>query len=186
MNIFIGCVSYDKIDSRYFIDCNEFLQRILNGNNLVYGASSTGLMGLSYDVAKRNNSKVIGICPEAYKSDLESLSCDEELITNTVEERTEKVFEKSDALVFLPGGVGTLYELLAAIECKRAKEFDKPIVVYNSLGYYDRLIGLFVAMNNERFIDEKTINNIYITDNADDTLSYIENYKKNKCKVKVK
>lgn len=186
MNIFIGCVSYDKIKDKYFYDCREYLEKILKDNTLVYGAASTGLMGLSYNVAKESDSKVIGICPQAYMNDLKLLSCDEELITNTVPERTTAVFDSSDALLFLPGGVGTLYELFTAIECKRAGEFDKPIILYNSLGFYDKLINTLFAMHEENFIDFRTLKEIHVSESAEDTLRYIDNYSKNKVKTKVK
>ena len=116
MKLFIGCSSSNDIPKDYLFYCLNYLNVLLEDNDIVFGACNSGLMGLSYNIAKKNDNKVTGICPVSYKDDLLSLDCDEERLTDSISDRTDKVIECADALVFLPGGIGTIYELFNAIE----------------------------------------------------------------------
>ena len=164
MKIFIGCSSSDEINEKYILD-------------LVFGASNGGLMGLSYNLALKNGNSVLGICPEAYKNDLKSLKCTEEIITNSISDRTVALINESDAIVFLPGGIGTIYELFTVIECKRSGEFDKPVVIYNACGYFDKLFDFLDFLYDEKFTNLKVKDCYYVSNNAEDTLNYIKEYK---------
>ena len=186
MKLFIGCSSSDKIDKKYLDDCNGYLSLLLKDNDIVFGACSSGIMGLSYEIAKRNNNKVTGICPEVYKDDLLELECNCERLTKTISDRTDEMIRESDALIFLPGGIGTIYELFTAIESKRNKEFDKPIIIYNSNNYFDKLLLFLDYLYNQNFTDISVSGNYHISDSAEDTLNYIHNYYNHKKLVKNK
>ena len=67
MKLFIGCSSSNDIPTEYFEDCKIFLEELMKENDLVFGACTTGLMGLAYNTALNNNREVTGICPEVYK-----------------------------------------------------------------------------------------------------------------------
>ena len=139
MNIFIGCSSSEYISDKYLIDCKVFLEELfIRDYNLIFGVSSKSLMGLSHDIAIKNGRSVKGICPLIYMNQLDELKCTDKEVTNTVGERIKKIIDESDVLLFLPGGIGTLYELFTAIEWKRSGEFDKPIVIYNPYSHYKR------------------------------------------------
>ena len=86
------------------------------------------------------------------------------------------MIKNSDALVFLPGGLGTIYELFTAIETKRSHEHDKPIILYNSCNYFDRLISLLEKMYDENFTAQKSASLYYIAETAEETLDYINYY----------
>lgn len=178
MKIFVGCSSSRDIDNKYLIDCKELLNELMKDNDLVFGACPYGLMGLSHDITKSLNGKVIGITPIAYKSDLDLLDCDLELLTKSVSERTDKLIELSDAIVFLPGGIGTIYELFSVIESKRCNEFDKAVVIYNVNGYFDKLFEFMDKIYNEKFSKEKDKDNYFISTSINDIINYINNYKK--------
>ena len=122
MNIFIGCSSRNEIPEKYINDSEELLIELFKNNDLVFGADNTGLMGLSHDIASQNNRNIIGICPEKYKHDFKNLNCSEEIITKNVNDRNTEIVKNSDLLLFLPGGIGTLCEMLTAIETKRNHE----------------------------------------------------------------
>lgn len=184
MKLFIGCSSSDNIPNEYLLDCREYLNELLTSNDVVFGACSTGLMGMSYNIAKTNGNKVTGICPEAYKDDLLGLDCDEEELTTSISDRTDKVIENSDGLVFLPGGIGTIYELFTAIESKRNHEFDKPIILYNSHQYFDKLLEFMEVMYQQGFTGEKVKQCYHISNSASDTLDYLRKYNNGKKLVK--
>ena len=143
MKIFIGCSSNPNIPQSFFEDCEKFLKQILLNNDIVFGVCSDGLMGTVYRVAKQNGNKIIGICPKIYKDNFISITCDEKILTDSIFERIDRIIDESDAIVFLPGGIGTLHELFSFIELKRNNQFDKPIIIYNYNHFFDELILFF-------------------------------------------
>lgn len=178
MKLFIGCSSSNNIPQEYFEDCKVLLEELMKENDLVFGACNSGLMGLAYNTTLKANGSITGICPEAYKDDFKTLKCNIEITTKSVSERTDSVISSSDALVFLPGGIGTIYELFTAIESKRCHEFDKPIVVYNSNGYFDKLLEFMDKVYSEKFSGFKDKRNYLVTDSISSILYYLNNYKK--------
>jgi len=178
MKLFIGCSSSNDIPTEYFDDCQVLLEELMKENDLVFGACNSGLMGLAYNTTLKANGNITGICPEAYKDDFKTLKCDTEITTKSVSKRTDSVISSSDALVFLPGGIGTIYELFTAIESKRCHEFDKPIVVYNSNGYFDKLLEFMDKVYSEKFSGFKDKRNYLVTDSISSILYYLNNYKR--------
>ena len=178
MKIFIGCSSKDNIPKKYIDDCNNYLEKLLKDNDLVFGAYHYGLMATCYDITKKNNHKVIAVCPKVYAHDLNEMECDQEILTDNISDRTREAILNSDALVFLPGGIGTIYELFAVLELKRCHEFDKPVVFYNSCGYFDEVLALFEKMTKENFILEEANRLFYVAKDYEDTMKYISNYNK--------
>ena len=178
MKLFIGCSSSNDIPTEYFNDCKVLLEELMKENDLVFGACNSGLMGLAYNTTLKANGNITGICPEAYKDDFKTLKCDTEITTKSVSERTDTVISSSDALIFLPGGIGTIYELFTAIESKRCHEFNKPIVIYNSNGYFDKLLEFMDKVYSEKFSGFKDNRNYFLTDSISSILYYINNYKK--------
>ena len=156
MKIFIGCSSSEHIPNEYLEDAKMILNEIFRKDNtLVFGANNTGMMGIAHDCALQYHREIIGICPKIYQDDFQKLQCDKELIAETVSKRTEMAIEEADVLLFLPGGIGTVYELLTAMESKRSHEHDKPILVYNSHHYFDLLLATFEKMYQESFTGGK-------------------------------
>ena len=177
MNIFIGCSASNYIAEEYFTDAKELLTELMKDNNLVFGACNSGLMGLSYDITKSANNKVIGVCPALYTNDFNDLKCDEEIVTDSVSSRTEKVIEISDILLFLPGGIGTVYELFTSIESKRCHEHDRPIIIYNCNGFYDKILEFIDKLFSGNFARPKDRNAYYVANTSIDVLNFITNYK---------
>ena len=109
MNLLIGCSSREDIPDKYFKSCAEYLEELFKeNNNLVFGAYNAGLMRVSYEKAVKHNREVIGINPKIFESAFLDLNCNKEIVTNTINERTSKLIEEADALIFMPGGVGTI------------------------------------------------------------------------------
>ena len=186
MNIFIGCSSSEYIPDKYLIDSKVFLEELfIRDNNLIFGVCSKGLMGLSHDIAIKNSRDVKGICPLIYMEQLNDVNCTSEEVTNTVGERIKNIIDESDVLLFLPGGVGTMYELFTAIEWKRSYEFDKPIIIYNPFGHFDKLFQFLDMIYDNGFSPPWIADCYYVCDNVNDALEYIDNYYKDK-KKKVK
>lgn len=179
MKIFIGCSSSDEIDRNYLIESEKYLEKIFaEDNDLVFGACNKGIMGSAYKAAIKNKRQVISLCTKAYQDDLNMLNSNESLITNSIMERTEKLLNICDAIVFLPGGVGTMCELFSAIDGKRTKEFDKPIIIYNINNYFDDAINMLNKIYKEKFSDESIRDCYHISTSYEDTIDYLNNYEK--------
>ena len=151
MKIFVGCSASKDIPDFYFKKIEKLLNKILKENDLVFGGCDSGLMGIAYNIAKKNKRKVIGICPDIYKHDFKSLECDLELVTKNIAERTNELILQADIVLILPGGIGSINELFTAIECKRCHEFNKKIIIYNLNGYYDKLLEFLDKIYEEKF-----------------------------------
>lgn len=171
MKIFIGCSSREDIPDKYFNDCNNLIEELFKlDNDLVFGAYNKGLMALSYDKAKKYNRKVIGITPKIFASALEEIDCDLEFVTDTISRRTDGLIKESDVLLFLPGGIGTIYELFTAIESKRSGEFNKPIIIYNSNDFFDKLLEFLEKLYDESFTDIKVKDCYIVTSNIEEVI----------------
>ena len=180
MKIFIGCSSREEIPNKYYKDCNSLIEELFkHENDLVFGAYHKGFMASCHDIAKKNNRKVIGITPKIFVDALKELDCDVEIITDTISRRTDGLIEECDALLFLPGGIGTIYELFTAIESKRNGEFDKPIIIYNSNNFFDKLLEFLEKLYDENFTDIKVKDCYLVMNSADDVVKYLTNIKKN-------
>lgn len=174
MKIGVCCSSSDNIDKVYLESSEKLLEQVFQEkNDLVFGAMNQGIMGIAYRLAKKYNRKVTGIAPEIYQDDFKNLDCDTEIVTHDVSERTKALVDHSDMLLFLPGGVGTLYELMSAIEMKRSGEFDKPIILYNETGCFTEMIFTLYKTYQRNFTSEKVKSNYQVVSDARSILSLL-------------
>ncbi|GLQ81787.1 cytokinin riboside 5'-monophosphate phosphoribohydrolase [Mesorhizobium huakuii] len=126
------------------------------GLRLVYGGGTKGIMGAVAEGALKAGGKVTGIIPrflinrEATETALDRL--DELLITDNMHERKHKMFEKSDAFVALPGGIGTVEEIVEIMTWAQLGHHRKPIVFGNINGFWDPMTALLDHMTAEGFI----------------------------------
>ena len=154
MRICIYCASSAKIDEIYF-EATERLAKILvnSGVQVIYGGGGHGLMGKLADTVLAHGGQIKGIMPQ-FMNEVEwaHKSVTDFEFTKTMHERKAKFLENIDALIALPGGTGTLEELLEAITLKRLGQFTKPIIILNTNGYYDPLILMLERCVEEKFL----------------------------------
>ena len=126
------------------------------GLRLVYGGGTKGIMGAVADGALRAGGKVTGIIPrflmskEATESALGRL--DELVVTEDMHQRKHTMFEKSDAFVALPGGIGTAEEVIEVMTWAQLGHHRKPIVFGNVGGFWDPMLALLDHMRAEGFV----------------------------------
>ncbi|MGA3048146.1 MAG: TIGR00730 family Rossman fold protein [Terracidiphilus sp.] len=112
------------------------------GLGLVYGGASAGLMGAVADAALAGGAKVIGVLPDVLSgkeiahSGLTSLE-----LVSTMHERKARMAELADAFLVLPGGYGTLEELLEVVTWAQLRLHEKPVILINTVGYWDGLLA---------------------------------------------
>lgn len=126
------------------------------GFTIVYGGSALGSMGALAEGAQAAGGKVIGVLPR-FMQEMEwgQAGLAELHLVDTMRERKERMLEGSSGVVALPGGCGTLEELLEALTLKRLGLFCHPIVLVNTRRFFDPLVRLLSAAIRERFMDER-------------------------------
>ncbi|TPQ40593.1 TIGR00730 family Rossman fold protein [Bradyrhizobium guangdongense] len=124
-----------------------------NGVRLVYGGGAVGLMGAVADAVLDNGGLVTGIIPDFLRKREHALSRVQEMIvTPDMHERKRLMFERSDAFVALPGGVGTLEELVEQLTWKQLGRHAKPVLLANIDGFWEPLFSLLSHMRQTQFI----------------------------------
>jgi uncharacterized protein (TIGR00730 family) len=123
------------------------------GTEVVYGGGGIGLMGILADKIIENNGTITGVIPSFMKDQgWGHTDVNEMIITDDMAERKKQMFAMADAVVALPGGVGTLEELTEAITLKQLGLFRGPIIILNTLDFYKSLIDFFEHMVSENFL----------------------------------
>jgi uncharacterized protein (TIGR00730 family) len=134
----VYCGSASQVDPRYREAAVE-LGRVLAERRiaLVYGGGRVGLMGLMADACLQGGGQVIGIIPEFLRSrEVGHGAVTELIVVDSMHERKQIMFERSDGFVILPGGLGTLDETFEVLTWKQLRLHDKPIVVADIAGYW--------------------------------------------------
>ncbi|MBP0617063.1 TIGR00730 family Rossman fold protein [Jiella mangrovi] len=142
------------------------------GIELVYGGGTKGIMGAVSDAVIEAGGKVTGIIPkflidmEATERELKRL--DELIVTEDMHERKHIMFQRSDAFVALPGGIGTLEELVEIMTWSQLGRHEKPVVIANIDGFWDPLARLFDHMGDEGFLHSADKVKPLVIDKAED------------------
>lgn len=175
MKITVYCASSAKVDQKYF-DATETLAKefVKHNIDIVYGGGSSGLMGKLAETILEHGGKVKGIMPR-FMVDVEwaNKNVTEFELTETMHERKEKLLAGSDGLVALPGGSGTLEELLEAITFKRLGLYVKPIIILNLDDYYEPLKLMLEKCVSEKFMGENHLQMWSFVDNPEDVINAI-------------
>jgi uncharacterized protein (TIGR00730 family) len=138
-----------------FIEAASALGKALaqNGIRLVFGGGSVGMMGAVASAVLDNGGSVTGIIPDFLTTREHALSrVQETIITPDMHERKRLMFERSDAFVALPGGIGTLEELVEQLTWKQLGRHAKPVLLANIDGFWEPLLSLLAHMRATQFI----------------------------------
>jgi uncharacterized protein (TIGR00730 family) len=171
-NICVYCGSGPGNDPRFVKDATV-LGSILADNDigLIYGGGSVGLMGAVSSAAIAKGGRVTGVIPEFLSGRERPLADAQELIvTHDMHERKRIMFERSDAFVALPGGIGTLEELVEQLTWAQLGRHKKPILVLNTGGFWDPLCSLLEHMSSLAFIHTQSQVNLLVADRVEDVL----------------
>jgi uncharacterized protein (TIGR00730 family) len=151
----------------------EKLGRILAESRigLVYGGGTPGLMGVLARSVRDNGGEITGVIPE-FLTTQERLFADANdiVVTRDMHERKRIMFERSDAFVALPGGIGTLEELVEQLTWAKLGRHEKPIVIVNINGFWDALADVFEHMNRTGFFHTGGLLGYTVVDAVDDIL----------------
>jgi uncharacterized protein (TIGR00730 family) len=174
-NVCVYCGSGPGTDPR-FVESAIALGKSLaeNGVGLVYGGGSIGLMGAVATSVLEHGGHVTGIIPEFLTKRENALTGAQELIvTHDMHERKRLMFERSDAFVALPGGIGTLEELVEQLTWQQLGRHSKPILLANIGNFWDPLLELLEHMRATAFIRPTLPLDVLQADRVEDILPRI-------------
>ena len=177
-NICVYCGSQPGRDPSHMQAGRTLGQAIAeNGLRLVYGGGMRGIMGAVASGVMSHGGKVLGIIPEflmdkeASKHELTSLT--EVVVTTDMHQRKHRMFEEADAFVTLPGGIGTLEEIVEIMTWAQLGRHRKPMVFANINGFWDPMLSLLDHMRGQGFIHTSHLVHPLVIDKAEDIVPAI-------------
>jgi uncharacterized protein (TIGR00730 family) len=160
-----------------FVEAAKALGKALaeSGVRLVYGGGSIGLMGAVATSVLDHGGMVTGIIPDFLTIRENALKRVQELIvTPDMHERKRLMFERSDAFVALPGGIGTLEELVEQLTWQQLGRHSKPVLIANIDGFWEPLLALLAHMRATQFIRPSLAVDILKAERVDDILPRLQ------------
>ncbi len=154
MTVCIFAASSSRVNEEYNRTASKLGSLLAQaGIDVAFGGGGIGLMGKLADAVKQNGGKITGVIPSFMEEEgWGHKGIDEMIITGDMSERKKRLFAMSDAVVAMPGGVGTLEELTEAITLKQLSLFDGPVIILNTLGFYNSLLEFFDKMVENHFL----------------------------------
>jgi uncharacterized protein (TIGR00730 family) len=154
MTVCVFASSSSRIDNEYAVAASTLGKLLaLAKMDVVYGGGGIGLMGKLADAVITNGGKITGVIPSFMIDEgWNHASVSEMITTSDMGERKKKMFSLSNVVVALPGGVGTLEELTEAMTLKQLGLYQGPIIILNTLGFYNSLIGFLEHMVAGNFL----------------------------------
>src|SRR4051812_6917559 len=175
-SVTVYCSSSRSVAAEYFAAADELGREIaLAGWDLVYGGNNLGLMDAVACACRSAGGRVIGITPQLMVDEgIADPACAELVATPNMRERKALLEARGDALVALPGGIGTFEEFFEVLVGRMLGYHAKPIVVLNISGYYDPLIQMIEHGIEQRFIKPKAREAFYVTSSVAEAMEYLK------------
>ena len=175
-SICVYCGSGNGSDPAFSVAANTLgIAMALAGIRLIYGGGNIGLMGTVARAVTDHGGKVTGIIPEFLKTrEIMFDDADETIVVPDMHTRKRMMFERSDAFVALPGGVGTLEELVEQLTWSQLGRHTKPILIADIKGFWRPLLTLFAHMRSFDFIRSGFDVNYLVAERAEDIVPMIE------------
>ncbi|MDP2136397.1 MAG: TIGR00730 family Rossman fold protein [Candidatus Didemnitutus sp.] len=174
----VYCASSDRLDPKYYAAAEAVGAEIARrGWALVYGGGKTGLMGAVARGTKKGGGRVVGVIPEFMKvRELAFDEADELISVITMRERKMLMETRADAFLALPGGWGTLEELLEILTLAHLEVLHKPVIIFNHGGYYDDLVKMFERVVEEKFMHVSVRGKYAVANTVEEIFPLLENW----------
>ena len=171
--------SSDAVAPEYFEAAREIGAWLARKQmTLVYGGGKIGLMGAVASAVHRHGGHVVGVIPRYLrKQEVAYEAADELIISKDLRERKAIMEQRADAFVALPGGFGTLEEILEILTLKQLGQHAKPILFLNTSDFFRPLLGLFEQLYQERFTRSEHRELYHMAATPGDVFAYLEVYR---------
>lgn len=174
LTICVFC-SATNLDDKYTQPAQKFAHLLAeNGYTLVWGGSDKGLMNVVAAGAQQGGAKIIGVSVE-YLRDKARKGADKMIIAKDLGERKAIMLSRSDILVMMVGGIGTLDEATEILEHKKLGHHHKPLIILNTEGFYDGLHQQLTRMEQEGFLRHNLEDYVYFARSPEEAIDYINN-----------
>ena len=177
-NICVFCGSSMGFDKRYE-EAAARLGEVLadNGCTLYYGGGSVGLMNVIANKMLERGCVVVGVMPDFLLAhEIGHPSITKMIPTKTMAERKDILMRESDAFIAMPGGFGTLDEFSEVVVADQLRLMEKPIALYNTLGYYDDLVKWIDRGVRDGFVRGDHNRNIIVSDDPKELFAKMQDY----------
>lgn len=174
-SVCVFCGASNNVDKK-FLDIGAEFGKLLASRDitLVYGGGDCGVMGAVANSTMKHGGYAIGVFPRSLRNiENEHQSLTEITIVDTMHERKQNMFERSDAFIVFPGGFGTMDEMFEIITWKQLMLHDKPIVIFNYQGYWDPLIALMKNIIESRFAKAEVATYYHVVDKLEDIIDVL-------------
>jgi hypothetical protein len=174
VNVCVFCSSSSDLKEEYTRPAKRLAKLIAERRyTLVWGGSETGLMKTVADTAQASGARLVGVSMKLLEH-LARKNVDEMIVERSLGERKTTMVSRSDAVVVLVGGIGTLDEFMHTLELKRHGAHMKPIVVLNTEGFYDNLRAQFRRMNDEGFLSMPVDRMVFFAKTPEQAIRYVD------------
>tara|TARA_R110000868_G_scaffold10226_3_gene50089 strand:+ start:7354 stop:7971 length:618 start_codon:yes stop_codon:yes gene_type:complete len=175
-NVCVYCGSSDGADPTTLAAATRFGTLMAKADvGLVYGGASIGVMGALARAVMAGGGRTLGVIPEFLsKAEVKMTGLTELVVTQSMHERKQLMFERSDAFVALPGGIGTLEELVEMLTWAQLGRHNHPIIIANLGGFWDPLVTLLDHMIQQKFMHSNIRRFYGVVDKVEDILPRIE------------
>jgi uncharacterized protein (TIGR00730 family) len=175
MNICVFLSAAD-LDERYTVPAREFARLIgSGGHTLVWGGSESGLMKVVADGVRESGGRLVGVSVE-FLHELARKDADEMVIATDLAHRKAELLVRSDAVVIMVGGTGTLDEATEILELKKHGMHSKPVVLLNSAGFYDGLKQQFRRMEAEGFLPLPLSELVFFAEDGEAAMAHLKEH----------
>ena len=175
-SVCLFCGSRNGNNSEFVQDAQSLGRELAQrGHRLVYGAGDRGLMGHTARAAQDAGGQVTGVIPQhLVDAEIGKTDLDEYVVTETMHERKMLMFERSDAVVALPGGPGTLDELVEVLTWRQLSLHTRPVVLVNTKNYWQPLLDLLQHTIDHGFADASFLNYLSVAEQPTSAVDQIE------------
>jgi len=176
-NVCVYCGSSSQVDDAYKKAAVDLGGLIAKENwGVVYGGGHVGLMGLVADSALDKGGDVIGIIPSHIEErEVQHTNLTELHVVDTMHVRKQMMVDRSQAFVILPGGLGTLDELFELLTWKQLGLHDKPIVIVNVNGYWEKMLAAVKYIADQGFMRQDDLKMFIAVDSVDEVVDALKN-----------
>jgi uncharacterized protein (TIGR00730 family) len=175
MNICVFLSAADLAE-QYTAPAREFAKLLgKSGHTLVWGGSESGLMKVVADGVQEAGGRLVGVSVEFLRASARS-NADEMVIAPDLARRKAELLRRSDAIVIMVGGLGTLDEATEILELKKHRLHAKPVVLLNSAGFYDGLKQQFRRMDAEGFLPLPLSELVYFAEDGAAAMAYLQEH----------
>lgn len=147
------------------------------GHSLVFGGGGNGLMGAAARGVRAGGGHILGVIPKFFdEEDVEEICdfCDELIQPDTMRQRKQIMEDNADAFIVVPGGIGTFEEFFEILTLKQLCRHNKPIAVYDVMGYYRELNLMMEQAMEKNFVRRNCVDLYKTTEDLEELFAYIE------------